>query len=96
MATRTDRFLRAAVLAARRAKQWTVAAAQAADRLLIEARKRAESEVQRQRLQKALRQSGRVLKAAGQAALIAGLAAGIAAVRAERAGRSLPKHRARA
>jgi hypothetical protein len=54
MATRTDRFLSAAVRAARRAKQWALAAARGADRLLEEAQKQAESEDRRRRLKRTL------------------------------------------
>lgn len=64
MATRTDRFMSAAVRAARRAKQWATVA-------------------------------GRVLRAAGRAALVAAVAAGIAAARTERTGRSLSQGRGR-
>lgn len=87
MATRTDRFLSAAVRAARRAKQW-------ADRLLEETKQQAESEDRRRRLKQTLTKTGRVLRAAGRAALVAAVAAGIAAARAERNGR-LPKRRER-
>lgn len=80
MATRTDRFLIAAVRAARRAKQW-------ADRLLEETRKQADSKDRRRRLKQTLTTTGRVLGAAGRAALVAAVAAGIAAARAERRGR---------
>ena len=95
MATRTDRFMSAAVRAARRAKQWAIVAAREADRLLQEARRQAESEDRRRRLKQTLLKTGRVLRAAGRAALVAGVAAGIAAARAERSGRKLPKARAR-
>jgi len=95
MATRTDRFMSAAVRAARRAKQWAMVAAREADRLVQEARKRAESEDRRRRLRQTLLKTGRVLRAAGRAALVAAVAAGIAAVRAERSGRPLPKRRGR-
>jgi len=95
MATRTDRFMSAAVRAARRAKQWAMVAAREADRLVQEARKRAESEDRRRRLRQTLLKTGRVLRAAGRAALVAAVAAGIAAVRAERSGRPLPKGRGR-
>lgn len=91
MATRQGGFMSGAVGAARRAKHWALAAARAADRLLLEARQRVESEERRRRLRRILLQTGRVLKTAGRAALVAGVAAGIAAVRAERRGRSLPK-----
>jgi hypothetical protein len=95
MATRTDRFISAAVRAARRAKQWSLVAAREADRLLEEARKRVESEDRRRRLKQTLTKTGRVLRAAGRAALVAAVAAGIAAARAERRGRSLPQGRGR-
>jgi hypothetical protein len=95
MATRTDRFLSAAVRGARRAKQWAMVAAREADRLLQEARKRAESEDRRRRLKQTLLKTGRVLRAAGRAALVAAVAAGIAAARAERGGRKRPKGRGR-
>lgn len=94
MATRTDRFLSAAVRAARRAKQWAIAAARGADRLLEETKQQAESEDRRRRLKQTLTKTGRVLRAAGRAALVAAVAAGIAAARAERNGR-LPKRRER-
>jgi hypothetical protein len=95
MATRTDRFMSAAVRAARRAKQWAMVAAREADRLLQEARKRAESEDRRRRLKQTLLKTGRVLRAAGRAALVAAVAAGIAAARAEIGGRPLAKRRGR-
>jgi len=95
MATRTDRFMSAAVRAARRARQWAMVAAREADRLVQEARKRAESEDRRSRLRQTLLKTGRVLRAAGRAALVAAVAAGIAAARAERSGRPLPKGRGR-
>ena len=94
MATRTDRFMTAAVRAARRAKQWAIAAARGADRLLEETKHQAESEDRRRRLKQTLTKTGRVLRAAGRAALVAAVAAGIAAARAERNGR-LPKGRER-
>jgi hypothetical protein len=95
MATRTDRVMGAAVRAARRAKQWALVAVREADRLLQEARKQADSEDRRRRLKQTLLKSERVLKVAGRAALVAGVAAGIAAARAERRGRKLPKGAAR-
>jgi hypothetical protein len=70
-------------------------AAREADRLLQEARKRAESEDRRRRLKQTLLKTGRVLRTAGRAALVAAVAAGIAAARAERRGRRLPKGRGR-
>jgi len=89
MATRTNGFMSAAVRAARRAKQWALVAAREADRLLQEARKRAESEDRRRRLKQTLRKTGRVLLVAGRVALLAAVAAGIAEARAERSGRGL-------
>jgi hypothetical protein len=94
MATRTDRFMSAAVRAARRAKQWAVVAAREADRLLQEARRQAESENRRRQLKQTPLKTGRVLRAAGRAALVAAVAAGIAAARAEVSAR-LPKGRGR-
>jgi hypothetical protein len=89
MATRTMRFMGAAVRAARRAKQWALVAAREADRLLHEAGKQVESEDRRRKLKQTLRKTGRVLMVAGQAALVAAVAAGIAEARAERGRRSL-------
>jgi hypothetical protein len=86
MATRTDRFLKAAVRAARRAKQW-------ADRLLEETQKQAESDDRRRRLKQTLTKTGRVLQAAGRAALVAAVAAGIVAARADRRRQNLPRGR---
>lgn len=95
MATRTDRFMSAAVGAARRARQWAVAAAREADRLIEEARKEAVSEDRRRRLKQTLAKTGRVLKAAGRAALIAAVATGIAAAHAERSAGKLGRGRGR-
>jgi hypothetical protein len=89
MATRTIRFMSAAVRAARRAKQWALIAAREADRLLQEARTRVESETRRRRLKQTLKKTGRVLMIAGRAALVAAVAAGITEVRAERSRRRL-------
>ena len=91
MATRTDRFMSAAIRAARRAKQWALVASRATDRLLQEARKRVESEDRRRRLKQTLRKTGRVLMVAGRAALVAAVAAGIGEARAALRGRSLPR-----
>lgn len=94
MATRTDRLMSAAVRTAKQAKQWANAAAREADRLLQEAKKRAESIERRRHLKATLLKTARVLKAAGKAAVVAGVAAGIAAARAERSsGRKLLKGR---
>ena len=95
MATRTDHFMGAAVRAAKRARKWATVAAHDADRLLKDAIKEAHTEDRRRRRKQALQTAGRVLRAAGQAALVAGVVAGIAAVRAERDGRRLPKGRGR-
>lgn len=95
MATRTDRFMAAAVTAAKQAKKWTAKAALEADRLLKVARTRADTEIRRRHLKKTLEKTGRVLRVAGEAALVAGVTAGIAAARAERGKRKLPKRRAR-
>jgi Tfp pilus assembly protein PilX len=84
MPTRTDRLMSAAVRAATRAKQWAQAAVREADRLLQDARQRAESEDRRRRLKQTLLKTGRVLKTAGRAALVAAVAAGIAAARHRR------------
>jgi hypothetical protein len=64
-------------------------AAGEADRLLQEVRQRTKSEDRRRRLKQTLLRAGRVLRAAGRAALVAAVAAGIAATRAERNGRRL-------
>jgi len=95
MARRTDRFMREAARAAGRAKKLAVVAAREADRLLKEARKQAESEDRRRRRKQTLLKTGRVLRAAGEAALVAAVMAGIAAVRAERRARTLPRSRGR-
>ena len=89
MATRTDRFMSAAIRAARRAKQWALVAAREADRLLHVAQKQIESEARRRQLKQTLRKTGRVLMVAGRAALVAAVAAGIAEARAGRIRRSL-------
>ena len=89
MATRTIRFLSAAIRTARRAKQWALVAAREADRLLHVAQKQIESEARRRQLKQTLRKTGRVLMVAGRAALVAAVAAGIAEARAERIRRSL-------
>ena len=91
MATRTDRVMSAAVRAAKQAKVWATAAAREADRLLQDAKKRAETIDRKRHLKKRLLQTARVMKAAGRAAVVAGIAAGIAAVHAERERRKLLK-----
>ena len=66
----------AAHRAARQAKKGALAAAREADRLMRVAKQRVESSGAKQRLKKALQKAGRVLKAAGTAAVRAGIAAG--------------------
>lgn len=95
MATPSDRFMNAAVRSAQRAKKWAIVAAREADRLVQEGRKRAASADPPGRLKQTLLKTGRVLKVAGRWALVAAVAAGIAAARAERTGRKLPKGRRR-
>jgi hypothetical protein len=95
MARRTDRFMREAARAAGRAKKLAVVAAREADRLLKEARRQAASGDRRRRRKQTLLKTGRVLRAAGEAALVAAVLAGIAAVRAERGARTLPRPRGR-
>jgi hypothetical protein len=85
--------MNAAVGAARRAKQWAVAAAREADRLIEQARKEAASEDRRRRLKQTLAKTGRVLRAAGRAALVAAVATGIAAARSEIIRGKLPRGR---
>jgi hypothetical protein len=95
MGSRTDHFMKAAVRAAARAKEWAMVAAREADRLLQVARKEAASEARQRQLKQTLSKTGRVLRAAGQAALVAAVLAGIAAARAERTEPKLPKGRRR-
>ena len=95
MGARTDRFMSAAVRAAKQAKQWALAAGREADRVLEDARQRAESVERRYRLSQRLRKTGRVLRAAGRAALVAAVATGIAAAHAEAGSPLLPKRRRR-
>jgi hypothetical protein len=94
MATSTDRLMTAAVNAAKQAKKWTAKAAREADRLLTVARKRADTEIRRRHLKKTLETTGRVLRVAGEAAIVAGVTAGIAAARAERRQKRLSKRHA--
>jgi hypothetical protein len=95
MATSKDRFMSAAVRAATQAKRWAMVAAREADRLLQAARKRAESVERRRRLKRTLLKTGRVLRSAGKAAIVAAVAAGVAAARAELSGQKLRKGRGR-
>jgi hypothetical protein len=83
----------AAVRAARQAKQWALAVGREADRVLHEARQRAETLERRHRVTQRLLKTGRVLRTAGRAALVAAVATGIVAARAEQRGRDLPKRR---
>ncbi|MDP3911312.1 MAG: hypothetical protein Q8Q14_13065 [Gemmatimonadales bacterium] len=93
MASRSDRFKKAAIKAAKKAKQWAQVALREADRLMAEAQKRAETDDRRRRLKAALQRTGRVLKAVGRAAVVAGVAAGIASARAEKRARKATKKR---
>ncbi len=95
MPTRRDRFVSAAVRAAARAKQWAQAAVREADRLVKDAKQQAESEDRRRRLKQTLVKTGRVLKTAGRAALVAAVAAGIAAARHKRQGKKAVQRRKR-
>ena len=61
---------------AKQAKKAAVLAAREADRLMRVAKQRVESSGAKQRLKRALQKMGRVLKAAGTAAVRAGIAAG--------------------
>lgn len=93
MATRTDHIMKATVRAAKRAKRWAMVAARETDRVLKEARKKADSEDRQRKRKQTFLKAGRVLRAAGHAALVAGVVAGIAAVRAERSDRKLARGR---
>ena len=83
MASRAERYKKAAVKAAKKARMWAVAAVRQADRLLVEAQKRVETEQRRMRVKAALRRTGKVMRAVGRAAIVAGVAAGIAPARAD-------------
>jgi hypothetical protein len=76
-----DKWKRMAQQAAVKAKAAAMVAWREADRLLKAARQRIESAARRRRVKQALQKTGRVLKAAGKAALVAGVAAGVAAAR---------------
>jgi len=71
-----DKWRSAAVNAAKKAKA-------AADRLLKALRTKAETAARRRKLKQRLETTGRVLRAAGKAAVVAAVAAGVAAGRAE-------------
>jgi hypothetical protein len=79
----TDRWQRAAATAAQKAKSAAVVAVREADRLLKAARTKAVTIARRRKLKEKLATTGRVLGAAGRAAVVAAVAAGIAAGRAE-------------
>jgi len=93
MGARADRFMSAAVRAAKQAKQWALTVGREADQVLQEARRRAETMERRHRITQRLLKTGRVLRTAGRAALVAAVATGIAAAYAEDSGRILPKRR---
>ena len=78
-----DKWQRAAATAAQKAKGAALLAAREADRLYKAARTKAVSVARRRKLKEKLATTGRVLKAAGRAAVVAAVAAGIAAGRAE-------------
>ncbi len=83
MSQRTDRLMKVAMQAAKQAKQWAIVAGREAEKLMKEAKKRAESLERRRQLKKRLVHTARVMRAAGKAAVVAGVAAGIAAAGAE-------------
>ena len=78
-------------LPAVRGRRDRIASVNEADKLLAEAQKRAETEQRRMRMKAALARTGKVLKAVGRAAIVAGVAAGIASARAENRARKLSK-----
>ena len=82
-----------AVSAAQQAKRGALAAAKYADALLKVARQKAETMARRRKVRKLLKQSSRVLKTAGKAALAAGAAAAMAAVASEIRSRQRKKAR---
>jgi hypothetical protein len=55
MASRTERFKKTAIKAAKAARKWAETAAREADKLLAEAQKRAETEQRRMKVKAALR-----------------------------------------
>ena len=83
MATRKARLKSAATRAAKGAKRWAAAAARGGSRLLKEAKKQAEANDRKRRLQRTLLKGARVVTAAGKAAFSAGAAAGVKAARAK-------------
>ena len=62
MASRAERYKKAAVKAAKKARMWAVAAVRQADRLLVEAQKRVETEQRRMRVKAALQRTGKVMR----------------------------------
>src|SRR5258708_15701848 len=66
MPPRTEKVVGVAVRAATKAKQWAQAAVREADRLMHEAKRRAESEDRRRPPKQTLLKTGRVLKTAGR------------------------------
>ncbi len=91
MASRAERYKKAAIKAAKKARMWALTAAREADRLLAAAQKRAETEERRMRLKAALQRTGKMLRTVGRAAIVAGVAAGIAAARADSRARKAAK-----
>src|SRR5437899_11771582 len=84
MASRAERYKKAAVKAAKKARMWAVVAVCLNNRLLVEAQKRVETEQRRKRVKAALRRTGKVMRAVGRAAIVAGVAAGLVGARGER------------
>lgn len=93
MGARTDRFMTAAVRAAKQAKQWAQAVGREADRVLHDARQKAETLERRHRLSQRLLKTGRVLRTAGRAALVVAVATGIVAARAEQRALEAPRRK---
>jgi hypothetical protein len=84
-----------ALTAARKAKQGAIAAAKQADALFKVARQKTETIARRRKVRQVLKQTSRVMKAAGKAALVAGVMTAMAAVANEiRSGKAKKKRRA--
>ena len=83
MTTSTEKWQRVARASAQQARKAAIVAVKQADRLYQLARAKAVTMARRRKLKRTLSTAGRVLKAAGRAAVVAAVAAGIAAGRAE-------------
>ena len=79
----TEKWQRRAMSAAQKARIAAVAAAKQADKLYMAARSKAMTAARRRKIKRVLMTTGRVLRAAGRAAVVAAVAAGLAAGRAE-------------